>query len=83
MWKEVRPVKLMGKRVLVNLPAGLYSDLRQVASRELRSISSLIRESILHRLEESLSPAEKTLIERGHREFREGKGRNWRNVRRG
>ena len=76
-------MKLLGKRVLVNLPVGLYNDLRQVASKELRSVSSLIRESILHRLEESFSPAEKTLIERGRREFREGKGRNWRNVKRG
>ena len=76
-------MKLLGKRILVSLPVGVYNDLRQLASTELRSVSSLIRESILRRLEESFSPAEKTLIERGRKEFREGKGKNWRAVRRG
>ena len=76
-------MKLMEKRVLVNLPGGLYDDLKQLAERELRSVSSLIRESILHRLEESFTPEERVLIDRGRREFREGKGRRWRDVRRG
>ncbi len=76
-------MKLMEKRVLVNLPIGLYNNLRQLASKELRSVSSLIRESILHRVEETFSPAEKTLIERGRREFREGQGIDWRKLRRG
>ena len=76
-------MKLTEKRVLVNLPVGLYNDLKHIASKELRSVSSLIRESILHRVEETFSPAEKTLIERGRREFREGKGADWRKVRRG
>ena len=76
-------MKLTGKRVLVNLPVGLYNDLRHIASTELRSVSSLIRESILHRVEETFSPAEKTLIERGRREFHEGKGTDWRKVGRG
>ena len=76
-------MKLMEKRVLVNLPGGLYDDLKQLAERELRSVSSLIRESVLHRLEESFTPEERVLIDRGRREFREGKGRRWRDVRRG
>ncbi len=76
-------MKLTEKRVLVNLPAGLYNDLKQIASKELRSVSSLIRESVLHRVEETFSPAEQGLIDRGRREFREGKGTNWRKVRRG
>ena len=75
-------MKLTEKRVLVNLPAGLYNDLRHIASKELRSVSSLIRESILHRVEETFSPAEKTLIERGRKEFHEGKGTDWRKLRR-
>jgi len=76
-------MKLMEKRVLVNLPTGLYDDLKRLAERELRSVSSLIRESVLHRLEESFTPGETGLIERGRKEFREGKGRDWRTVRRG
>ena len=76
-------MKLMEKRVLVNLPGGLYDDLKQLAERELRSVSSLIRESVLHRLEESFTPEERVLIDRGRREFREGKGRRWRDLRRG
>ena len=76
-------MRLMEKRVLVNLPVGLYNDLKQIASKELRSVSSLIRESVLHRVEETLSAADKTLIERGRKEFREGKGTDWRKVRGG
>jgi len=76
-------MKLMEKRVLVNLPAGLYDDLKRVAERELRSVSSLIRESVLHRLEESFTPEERGLIERGRKEFRGGRGRDWRAVKRG
>lgn len=76
-------MRLMEKRVLVNLPVGLYNDLKQIASKELRSVSSLIRESVLHRVEETLSAADKTLIERGRKEFREGKGADWRKVRGG
>ena len=76
-------MRLTEKRVLVNLPVGLYNDLKQIASKELRSVSSLIRESVLHRVEETLSAADKTLIERGRKEFREGKGADWRKVRRG
>lgn len=76
-------MKLMEKRVLVNLPVGLYNDLKQIASKELRSVSSLIRESVLHRVEETLSVVDKTLIERGRKEFREGKGTDWRKVRGG
>ena len=76
-------MRLTGKRVLVNLPVGLYNDLKQIASKELRSVSSLIRESVLHRVEETLSGADKMLIERGRKEFREGKGTDWRKVRGG
>ena len=73
-------MRLTEKRVLVNLPVGLYNDLKQIASKELRSVSSLIRESVLHRVEETLSAADKMLIKRGRKEFREGKGTDWRKV---
>ncbi|MBI1953384.1 MAG: hypothetical protein HYS41_04590 [Candidatus Omnitrophica bacterium] len=76
-------MKLMEKRILVNLPVGLYEGLKRMAQREYQSVSSIIRESILRRMEEVFTPKELKLIEQGRKAFHEGKGRNWRDVRRG
>ncbi len=74
---------IMEKRVLVNLPADLYNGLKGLAKREYRSISSLIRESILDRMGESFTQDERALIEQGRKSFRGGKGKNWRTIKRG
>ena len=74
---------VMQKRILVNLPVELYDSIKRLAQREYRSISSLIRESILNRVEESFTSDELKIIEQGLKEFREGKGTNWRDVKRG
>ena len=74
---------IMEKRILVNLPADLYDGLKGLAKREYRSISSLIRESILDKMRESFTKDELHLIEQGRKTFHAGKGKNWRTVKRG
>lgn len=74
---------VMDKRIIVNLPLELYESIKRAAGREYKSISSLIRESVLERIEEELTPDEMVLIEKGHKAFRAGKGINWRKVKRG
>ena len=70
------------KRVLVNIPAKLYNELKKIAQKRYRSVSSLITESILERVEEELTEEEKALIEEGRKAFRKGKGVNWREIKR-
>ena len=76
-------MQVMNKRIIVNLPVKLYEDMKRVAEREYRSVSSLIRESLLEKLEGEFTSEEMSLIEKGHQSFRKGKGINWREVKRG
>ncbi|MEW6679742.1 MAG: ribbon-helix-helix protein, CopG family, partial [bacterium] len=63
-------------RIIVNLPAKLYEDIKKIAKREYKSISGLIRESILERREEEFTKEEIALIEKGLKSFKKGKGIN-------
>ncbi len=74
---------VMTKRILVNLPSKLYEDLKTLAKAEYKSISGVIRESILDKLEGGISKSETDFIEKGRSEHRQGKGVNWRSVKRG
>ena len=76
-------MNVMSKRILVNLPARLYQELKRLAETEYKSVSGVIRESIVDRLNREFSKSETTLIERGRSEYRQGKGVNWRSVKRG
>lgn len=76
-------MQVMDKRIIVNLPAELYKDIKRIAERKYRSISSLIRESILEKIEEEFTAEEMALVEKGRKSFHEGKGVDWRKVRRG
>lgn len=73
---------VMDKRIIVNLPAELYENIKRIAERKYKSVSSLIRESVLERIEEEFTPEEMALVEKGRRAFHQGKGINWRKVRR-
>ena len=83
IYEEVNLMSLMTKRVLINLPARLYASLRTTARKEYKSVSGLVRELILQRIEEPLTKEERALIERGLKEFRQGKGVDWEKIRRG
>ena len=73
----------MDKRIIVSLPKGLYEGIRKIANREVRSVSALIRESLLERIEDELTAQERGLVATGRKAFRQGKGTDWRKVRRG
>ena len=76
-------MSVMTKRILVNLPEKLYQDLSKLAKAEYKSISGIIRESILDKLGSEFSKNEIALIEKGRSEYRQDKGVNWRSVKRG
>jgi len=71
---------VMDKRIIVNLPAELYEGIKRIAGKEYRSVSSLIRESIIKKIEEELTPEEMVLIEKERKSLHEGKSINWRKV---
>jgi len=65
------------------MPEALYKALKRAAKSEYKSVSSLIRESVVDRIEERFTKEESMLIELGRKSFREAKGADWREVRRG
>ena len=75
-------MKAMDKRIMVSLPSRLYKDIKAIAEKEYRSVSSLIREAVLDKIEEEFTAEEMALVEKGHKSFRAGNGINWRKARR-
>ena len=76
-------MRVMDKRIVISLPARLYSNLRKAAAVHYQTVSGFIRESILEKIEDEFTPSELDTIETGRREIRERKGTDWRKVRRG
>ena len=68
----------MDKRIMVSLPSNLYQSIKGLASKEYRSVSSLIRESILEKIEDELSTKDWSAVEKGFKDIDSGKGVNWR-----
>ena len=75
-------MSVMTKRILINLPGKLYEDLKCLAKAQYKSISGVIRESIMTTLQNEFSKSEMDLIEKGRSEYRRGKGVHWRSVKR-
>lgn len=75
-------MKTAVKRINISLPEDLYESLKRIAGREYKSISGLIRESVLEKVEDDFSPEEIRLIEEGSEAFHRGEGINWREVKR-
>ncbi len=75
-------MSVMTKRILVSLPERIYQELKKLAKVEYKSVSGIIRESVLDRLDSGFSKSESDLIEKGRGEYRQGKGVNWRSVKR-
>lgn len=73
----------MDKELLIRVPSSLYARIRQLCRSEYKSISALIRELLLEKIEESLGHDELELIEHESRDFHKGKGINWRRIKRG
>jgi len=73
----------MNKELLIRVPMSLYQRTRLLCESEYKSISALIRELLLERLDDSLTHSERTSIKKSRRAFRAGKGIDWRSVRHG
>lgn len=55
-------MSVMTRRILVSLPGKIYEDLKRLAKAEYKSVSGIIRESVIDRLGERLSKSEMDLI---------------------
>jgi hypothetical protein len=73
----------MNKELLVRLPSSLYLRVKKVCGAEYKSISALVRELLVEKLDESLTAEETVLIAKGRKSYREGKGVSWRKIKRG
>ena len=73
-------MQIMDRRIMLNLPSEFYERIKRIAEKEYKSVSGLIRESILEKIEEEFSTGEMDLIEKGHKSFHAGKGTNWRKI---
>ncbi|MDD5687238.1 MAG: DUF6290 family protein [Elusimicrobia bacterium] len=69
-------VKLIG----VKMPVKLACLLEDIAEKQYKSVSTLIREMVVEYIEDELSLKSWDLIEKGRKEYREGKYTPWRKV---
>jgi len=73
----------MNKELLIRVPMSLYQRAKLLCEGEYKSISALVRELLLERLDDSLSHSEKESIKKSRRAFHAGKGTDWRSVKHG
>lgn len=73
----------MDKELLIRVPSSLYNRVKHLCRDEYKSISALIRELLLEKIEESFGEEELRTIEHESEKFHKGKGVNWRKVKRG
>ena len=73
-------MKVMNKRIIVSFPDSLYQSIKSLAAREYCSISSLIRQSVLEKVEDELTPEEWAIVEQGLHDIDAGKGISWRDL---
>ena len=73
----------MDKELLIRMPISLYKKTKLICEKEYKSMSSLIRELIIERINESLTKSELASITKESKLFRSGKGIDWRKVKRG
>ena len=73
----------MNKELLIRVPISLYQRAKLLCEREYKSISALVRELLLEKLDDGIIKSEMTSIKKARRAFHAGKGTDWRKVRRG
>jgi len=73
----------MNKELLIRIPASLYNKVRIVCKKEYKSMSALMRELLLEKMEDSLTASEMALVEKESKSFHAGKGTDWRKIKRG
>ena len=69
-------LKLIG----VKMPAQLACTLENIAKKQYKNVSTLIREVISDYIEDELTLKEWNLIEKGRKEYRKGKYTPWKDV---
>ncbi|MFH2138208.1 MAG: hypothetical protein ABII88_06820 [Candidatus Omnitrophota bacterium] len=75
-------MKMMDKRVLVSMPGKLYSNLAKLAKKDYMSIAAYIRQAVVEKMEDEISPEEQKMIDEARDEYRNGKGVNWSKIKR-
>ena len=66
------------KMIGVKMPVKLACIIEDIAEKQYKSVSTLIREMIAEYIEDELSLKSWNLIEKGRKEYREGKCTPWR-----
>lgn len=74
---------MMNKELLIRMPSSLYEETVKLCKKRYMSISSFIRELIVEQIESSLTAGEEKLASEGERHYLQGKGTNWRKIKRG
>jgi len=74
---------IMNKELLIRMPVSLYQKARLLCEREYKSMSALVRELLLEKLDDALGESEIASIKKAQRAFHAGKGADWRKIRRG
>jgi len=73
--------KMKKRGLFLRIPEELYEKLRQSANKESKTISSYVRNAIEDKIEEeTFTPEEIELILNASREFKKGKGIDWREI---
>lgn len=83
LWGGENMSIIMNKELLVRVPSSLYNRVKHLCRDEYKSISALIRELLIEKLEESLHEDELAVVEKASKDFHKGKGVDWRKVKRG
>jgi predicted DNA-binding protein len=73
----------MNKELLIRLPSSLYTRVKAACDAEYKSISALVRELLLEKLDDSLTSEELAAIDKSRKQHLSGKSVNWRKVKRG
>ena len=74
---------VMDKELLVRMPKFLYKKAKELCKGEYKSMSSLVRELILEKLDDSFTAEELRTIEKARKQFHKGEGVNWKEMKRG
>ena len=72
----------MDKELLIRMPTALYRRAKKLSQKEYKSISALVRELLLERLNDTLTPEESAIVKHESKLFHKGKGTNWRKIKR-
>ena len=73
----------INKELLIKIPGDLYKKAKKICDREYKTMSMLVRELLLEKIQDQLSPKEIAVLEKSRQESKQGKGVPWRTVKRG